>query len=535
MNKKTRKAFTLVELLVVIAILAVLATVGIVGYTSFTKKAKISNDTALVSQLNTIMAAEETSGKPKTMYEALQAVNENGYVVEKLTPTTAKYDIVWDQNANRFALLDESRNTVFAEDSFAKGPNVWTIVKSTEKASSETEFSVYLAGNSLTGSVNVKNGFDAGENTGITSVTYTSDAAQDVVIRTNGGTLTINNVNANVKHYGKSEKVLVEAVKSTSYHEFGVVPNIEIKVGRVVVEEAATVSTVVVTGNGVKVESAKEEVEVKVASTVTEQPTITGTNTTPITATMVSTAAELTNAISDNADIVLSANIELSSVILVSNTNVSIDLNGFTLSSNGEVLYVDGQNASLALSGGGLIKGVWSLTADHGATLTMNGANVLDREMCVVSYRSSKLIINSGTFTSNDNAVLGTQGSAGNGGNTITINGGTFNGYIKSAGYIACGIYAANNDTWTVNGGTFNITNGCGILARSGSVTVSKDVVINLANDAENPVRGKVGDSSVMVLTGAYLVDDQAANYPGGKPTLTNNSSYNVTVLNNYN
>lgn len=43
-KKSNRKAFTLVELLVVIAILAILATVSVVGYTSFIKNAYVSND-----------------------------------------------------------------------------------------------------------------------------------------------------------------------------------------------------------------------------------------------------------------------------------------------------------------------------------------------------------------------------------------------------------------------------------------------------------------------------------------------------------
>ena len=57
MNKK--KAFTLVELLVVIAIIAVLATAGIVGYTVFTEKAKKSNAESELSQVKTLIQAED--------------------------------------------------------------------------------------------------------------------------------------------------------------------------------------------------------------------------------------------------------------------------------------------------------------------------------------------------------------------------------------------------------------------------------------------------------------------------------------------
>ena len=75
MKKKIKKAFTLVELLVVIAILAILATVSIVGYNSFTKKAKVSNDTVLVKQMNDVLiASQQTDGNNNTMTEALDDV-----------------------------------------------------------------------------------------------------------------------------------------------------------------------------------------------------------------------------------------------------------------------------------------------------------------------------------------------------------------------------------------------------------------------------------------------------------------------------
>ena len=95
---KKKKGFTWVELLVVIAILAVLATVSVVGYMGFTKKAQVSNDTSLVSQLNTLLKADEAvDGKPETPTDALKVTEESGYDVTKLTPTTDKYNIVWNK------------------------------------------------------------------------------------------------------------------------------------------------------------------------------------------------------------------------------------------------------------------------------------------------------------------------------------------------------------------------------------------------------------------------------------------------------
>ena len=61
--KKTKKGFTLVELLVVIAILAVLASVSVVGYLGFTTKARNSNAMTELAQAREVIRAELLDGK----------------------------------------------------------------------------------------------------------------------------------------------------------------------------------------------------------------------------------------------------------------------------------------------------------------------------------------------------------------------------------------------------------------------------------------------------------------------------------------
>lgn len=66
MEKSKKKAFTLVELLVVIAIIAILATVSIVGYSSFISRARKSNAQTEAAQAKEVIIAEvisDPSGK----------------------------------------------------------------------------------------------------------------------------------------------------------------------------------------------------------------------------------------------------------------------------------------------------------------------------------------------------------------------------------------------------------------------------------------------------------------------------------------
>ncbi|MBR5987498.1 MAG: hypothetical protein IK037_02915, partial [Clostridia bacterium] len=231
----------------------------------------------------------------------------------------------------------------------------------------------------------------------------------------------------------------------------------------------------------------------------------------------VATAAEFVAAIADGSKIIhLGANIDGTGVIdsgdgIILASDLTLDLNGYDLTFSG-----------------------WGFEVRNGATFTIGGnGNVFAAEACLYAQYAGKLIVNGGTYTSTNNFVIGTNGTAGRGGNVVIVNGGVFNGSMTAAGiaegYIACGIYVANNDTVAVNGGTFNVTDGVGIVARSGSTTIGADVVINLLGD--NLISGKVGDASKPpVASGDAIVWDFVAAYPGGVPTLTNNTAYDVVA-----
>ena len=255
MNKKKKKqnGFTIVELVIVIAVIGILAAVLIPTFSNLVKKAKESADQQLVYHINVAAAANEVdNGKAPTMYDTLQALeNDYGFTIEKMTPRSG-CDIVWDSVTNRFALVENGTTIKYGDpnkpsDLTNNKAQMWKITTPTD--SLEDGYSHYLTAD-WTGTVEVTTGVDVGDNDDITSVTYarTGDA-QTAVVRTNGGTLTVNAPADTVNHYGEADSVNIVAVASSSYHENGTVQLIAVKQGHVKLEGEAEVNGIYVYNN----------------------------------------------------------------------------------------------------------------------------------------------------------------------------------------------------------------------------------------------------------------------------------------------
>ncbi len=228
MKKKIKKAFTLVELLVVIAILAILATVSIVGYSSFTKKAHESNDISLTTQMNSILQAEEVSNKPATPHDAIKQLANGGVEVEKLTPTTDGYSYVYDLDANRMILLNEKKEAIAPTNiGYTKDLSVFTFVENENEISNWEGYSIYLKSDftfNSTNTLTVSSGVDVGDNLDQFTITYQGNDNKNVLFRTNKGNLIINSNSDNVKHYGVVEELTINSTNdSFIYSEYGTV------------------------------------------------------------------------------------------------------------------------------------------------------------------------------------------------------------------------------------------------------------------------------------------------------------------------
>ena len=251
MKKSNKKGFTIVELVIVIAVVAILAAVLIPTFVSVVNKANVSNDTALVRNLNSALIAEEASGNaPKTMQDVVDIAEDYGYNVSNLQTKADGYKLLWHQETNRFYVQNGDKITTNPEVTStppADGYLYWEIADSV----SDTH-SVYLK-NYSGDTVNTTKGVDLGNCTGITAVKYSNTGTQDkVIIRTNSyeTNLTVDAVNDTVKHYDMLGNLVIENVKGESYHEYGKVNNVTVKSGRFVAEAGSEISGTVTTEEG---------------------------------------------------------------------------------------------------------------------------------------------------------------------------------------------------------------------------------------------------------------------------------------------
>ena len=456
-RKKTKKGFTIVELVIVIAVIAILSAVLIPTFAGLIKKANISADQTLVRNLNTSLAISSEGGgtKNSTMYQTLEAMKEQGYVVDKLTPTHSKNNIVWDSENNQFVLVYENGETFTGTtvDPTVDKSKMWKVYT---EIPTESEYSVYLAGTNVTGNVEVKGvGFDAGENVGISTVTYKNETnvAKDVVIRTNGGNLTVNS--GSVVHYGVARYLTLDS--SATYTEKGsIVANITDFEQKT--EESGW--TVVKTEN-----------ELKDALERNVEKIMLGAN--------ITTVNDITDGTPDTFTV---------------NSNVEINLNGYnitgvhtnnvdTLNKNNVLINVN--NATLTLSGYGVI------------SLKYEGTNMQWNALSATLRLSGS----TGTINVNDAVVVDHLGGtamsyaidcyASGNANTLNVNGGALN-----STYIAIRWFYPNADST----GKLNIN--------AGIITGANRDIWTQGSTADNSAIVKIADSYKVKVNGdSYYLD----------------------------
>lgn len=243
MNKNCKKGFTIVELIIVIAVIAILAAVLIPTFSNLIKRANVANDTALVRNLNTALAADGAK-QHDTMREALAAANAFGYDVSKINAKADGNEILWDSYNDCFVYKDESGINYIPDSQIkgeaGKGAQLWHIAnKGISDISSE--YSNYLGEGTYAGTLNVSTGLDVGDHTEVTAVEYTGKG-ENVIIYMNGGKLTVTETNATAQQYFYGSASQADITTGTScFHVYGAIAKTNVLAGKVVAENGGMV------------------------------------------------------------------------------------------------------------------------------------------------------------------------------------------------------------------------------------------------------------------------------------------------------
>ena len=221
MRNTNKKGFTIVELVIVVAVIAILAAVLIPTFSGIIRKANESKDTQLVKHLNTAIAADVDGDK--TIVAAIAAAAEFGFDLPKITAKVEGNEILWDSVNNVFCYLNDGKIEYLSDvANKGEGAELWMI----SKDEISEEYSTYYYGGNVESNTSTK-----------------------ICVVTDGEDITIKAPNATVLHYGDANQVIIEAVASASYHEFGKANFTQIKSGRYVMESTgSTNALVVVTG-----------------------------------------------------------------------------------------------------------------------------------------------------------------------------------------------------------------------------------------------------------------------------------------------
>ncbi len=241
---------------------------------------------------------------------------------------------------------------------------------------------------------------------------------------------------------------------------------------------------------------------------------------------------ELTAAINSCETITLAkdAKITTTAMIDVNNKNITLDLNGGSITRTNE----EGNTVITVSNGGSLVikdsvgtgKVVYSgkgssitqaLAIDGNGTLTVKGGTFIADTGVALWGDNGKLNFEGGTITATQNAISGNGAHSGN--STINISGGT----IESTGGAV--VYMPQSGTLNITNG--NLTGYVGIVSRAGEVNLAGGTITTTGTD---PVQ--IGDADVQFPGGvAVIVDNKTPGYTKGtgKAVISSGAKINAT------
>ncbi len=219
--------------------------------------------------------------------------------------------------------------------------------------------------------------------------------------------------------------------------------------------------------------------------------------------------SEAVDEASSSDTIVLLGDIELSAYVKIQ-TEVTIDLNGYTISSPTYALVVDSANGKLTINdssanetGAVISTGSGSyrpISVQNNAEVIINGGSY-SGPLAVVVADGSSATINGGSFTTTDGSIYSVIQTAG----TLEITGGTFE---STSNFI---ILAQSGSEVEISGGEFSTTTGTAVILASGSdVKISGGEFSNDYSEAEEDADkyALIQSQGTLEITGGTFTSD---------------------------
>ena len=137
---KSKKGFTIVELVIVIAVIAILAAVLIPTFSNLVKKANIASDTTLAKNINTALTSYNATNGVEEFADVIAAAREAGYIISNLNPTTEGCYFVWESQTNQILLVDstDGYKVIYANnEDYADAGATWYFAVGTQAEADE--------------------------------------------------------------------------------------------------------------------------------------------------------------------------------------------------------------------------------------------------------------------------------------------------------------------------------------------------------------------------------------------------------------
>ncbi|MDD4815700.1 MAG: type II secretion system protein [Clostridia bacterium] len=247
--KKLKKAFTLTELVIVIAVIAILAAVLIPTYTSLVRKANISSDTQLATTFNSLIS------NATSMQEVVDILDEEGYGIGKLNPTTENCRFVWDAVSKQILFVDENFNVLYNSRTYnLTTGQLWLTVKTPSEVitTNKCQLNYFLTQNSSQNfALTTLSSFDTGKNILKGTLSINSLSMGNATIKGVISTLSLNTPNANISQYGRVDSLNIAATDTHSL--YGYAGDLEINSGNLILLQASYVKNLVVKSTAVYV------------------------------------------------------------------------------------------------------------------------------------------------------------------------------------------------------------------------------------------------------------------------------------------